>query len=66
MDTSTAPHWVLIKKLSAETGYSEDAIRAKKKNNVWKMNVHWKKAPDNHVIFNATAVQRWMIDSVKK
>lgn len=53
-------HWVLINKLADFTGYSDDAIRAKKTRGIWKEGVHWRKGPDNRVIFNLVAIQRWM------
>ena len=53
-------HWVLINKLADYTGYSDDAIRAKKTRGIWKEGVHWRKGPDNRVLFNMVAIQSWM------
>ena len=53
-------HWVLISKVAEYTGYSDDAIRAKKTRGIWKEGVHWRKGPDNRVIFNLVAIQFWM------
>lgn len=52
--------WVTIKKLAELTGYSEDAIRAKKKKGVWLEDAHWRKAPDGRIVFNVEAIQRWL------
>ncbi len=52
--------WVLIKKVVELIGYTEDAIRAKKKNGVWLQDIHWKKAPDNRILFNIEAIQLWI------
>lgn len=53
-------HWVLIHKVSEYTGYSDDAIRAKKQRGEWKEGVHWRKGPDNRLMFNLVAIQKWM------
>jgi len=57
---SPTQHWVLIKKVVEVTGYTENAARAKVRKGVWVMGIHWKKAPDNRVIFDLNAIQKWM------
>jgi hypothetical protein len=52
--------WVLINKVIELIGYSDDAIRAKIKKGVWLKGVHWKKAPDNRLVFNLEAIQKWI------
>lgn len=52
--------WVVISKLTELTGYSDDAIRAKKKRGDWAEGRHWRKAPDNRVIFHVPSIQAWM------
>ena len=52
--------WVLIRKLAELTGYSENAIRKKISRGEWLREVHWRKAPDNRLVCNLVAVQRWM------
>jgi hypothetical protein len=52
--------WVLIGKVEEHTGYSDDAIRAKKNRGIWKEGIHWRKGPDNRVIFDLVAIQRWL------
>ena len=52
--------WVLIKVLSRETGLSQDAIRSKKKNGVWREFVHWRKAPDGRIWFDLEAIYKWV------
>jgi hypothetical protein len=52
--------WVTIKKLADLTGYSPEAIRQKKKKGVWVENRHWRKAPDNRIVFNTEAIDRWL------
>ena len=53
-------NWVLIEKLTMETGYTGNAIRAKARRGVWTEGIHWRKAPDNRMVFNLGAIQRWM------
>lgn len=53
-------NWVLIKKLAEVSGYSEEAIRQKKKKGVWVENRHWRKAPDNRIVFSTEAIDRWL------
>ena len=52
--------WVLITKVIEQTGYTEDAIRAKKKRHEWHEGVHWNKAPDNRLVFDLLAINAWM------
>ncbi len=52
--------WIRIKLLSERTGYSEEAIRAKKKNGIWLEKLHWTKAPDGSIFFNPEAIQSWI------
>jgi hypothetical protein len=53
-------HWVLIKVLIRDTGYTDDAIRAKVRREVWAPRAHWRKAPDGHLVFNLPRIQEWM------
>lgn len=53
-------NWVLISKVTEQTGYTDDAIRAKKKRGEWIEGKHWRKAPDNRVVFNLIAINSWM------
>ena len=52
--------WVLIKKVQEQTGYTDQAIRAKIKKGVWPQGRLWKKAPDNRIVFNLPEIQSWM------
>ena len=51
---------VLIKKVQEQTGYTDQAIRAKIKKGVWPQGRLWKKAPDNRIVFNLPEIQSWM------
>lgn len=52
--------WVLINVLVSETGYTDDAIRAKVRRGQWAFRAHWRKAPDGRLVFNITRIQEWM------
>jgi len=52
--------WITISKMSNLSGYSENAIRAKIKRGIWLMGKHWRKAPDNRILFNPQAIEAWV------
>lgn len=52
--------YVTIDKFATESGYSEDAIRAKIKSGVWLENVVWKKAPDGRVLISPRGYELWV------
>lgn len=58
--TEVKANWVLISKVTEQTGYTDDAIRAKKKRGEWIEGRHWRKAPDNRVVFDIVAINHWM------
>ncbi|MET4675889.1 MULTISPECIES: excisionase [unclassified Luteibacter] len=51
--------YITIAKFAAESGYSEDAVRAKIKNGVWLEGLVWKKAPDGRVLIIPEGYERW-------
>lgn len=57
---SEPTNWVLISRITDLTGYTGDAIRAKIKRGIWLHEKHWRKAPDNRIVLNVDAIQRWM------
>jgi hypothetical protein len=52
--------YVTVKKFAAESGYTEDAIRAKLKNGVWLEGQIWRKAPDGRNLIDVQAYERWV------
>jgi len=54
------PNFVTIKRFSELTGYSEDAIRTKIKNGIWRMDEHYRKAPDGRILLDLRAYERWV------
>lgn len=53
--------WALIKVLSRESGYTEDAIRSKIKKGVWRAGTHYRKAPDGRIMFDLEAIDKWVV-----
>jgi hypothetical protein len=53
--------YVLICKAAEQSGYSAKAIEMKISEGVWCENVHYRRAPDGHIIIDLEAVERWML-----
>lgn len=62
---ATADRWVLINYIIENTGYTDDAVRAKKQKGVWTAKAHWKNAPDGRLAFNFTRIQEWLCSHVR-
>lgn len=58
--------WVLIDVVTQETGYTKDAIYAKKKRSQWTKGRFWSEAPDGRIVFNLSQIQRWMTQGEKR
>jgi hypothetical protein len=54
------PNWVLIDKFCELKGYTSNAVRIKIKRGIWEREVFWRKAPDNRIVINMTAVNLWL------
>jgi hypothetical protein len=52
--------YVTISKFAQESGYTQEAIRAKIKAGVWLQDVVWKKAPDGRVLIDIDGFERWV------
>lgn len=52
--------YVTIPKFAAESGYTEDAIRTKIRDGVWREGQEWKKAPDGRVLIDVDGYHRWV------
>ncbi len=52
--------YLTISKFSEESGYTEDAIRAKIKNGVWLQDIVWTKAPDGRVLIDIEGFETWV------
>jgi len=56
-------NWVLLRRYAELIGYTEEALRNKTKKGIWQYNVHFKKAPDGHIIINIEEVEKWLTSS---
>ena len=52
--------YVTISKFAQESGYTENAIRAKITAGVWLMDMVWKKAPDGRVLIDIEGYANWV------
>jgi hypothetical protein len=56
--------YVTIGKFAEESGYSEEAIRAKIKAGVWLQDVVWKKAPDGRILIDIDGYKMWVEEAI--
>lgn len=52
--------YVTISKFSAESGYSEDAIRTKIRDGIWPEGQVWIKAPDGRNLIDVEGYLQWV------
>lgn len=52
--------YLTIRKFAAESGYSENAIRSKIRDGIWREGLEWKKAPDGRVLIDVDGYHRWV------
>jgi hypothetical protein len=52
--------WITVKMCSETFGFSENAIRANIKKGVWRIKLHWIKAPNGRVMINPESVEKWI------
>lgn len=52
--------YVTIPKFSAESGYTEDAIRTKIRDGIWPVNDIWIKAPDGRILISTEGYEKWV------
>lgn len=49
-----------VKQFSAESGYTEAAIRAKMSDGTWTENLVWRHAPDRRVLIDVRGYEAWV------
>lgn len=52
--------WILLKKLSESTGYSEAALRQKIQRGEWVCGIHFIYSPDGRIQFSTEAYDKWV------
>mgnify|MGYP000405549958 CR=1 FL=1 len=55
-----ASRYVMIKRFSEMTGYSDHAVRMKISEGVWVEGIHYKRAPDRHVFIDMEGFEKWV------
>lgn len=53
-----------VKQFSAESGYTEAAIRAKMADGTWTENLVWRHAPDSRVLIDVRGYEKWVESTV--
>ena len=54
-----AVYYVQLDVFEQATGYSADAVHAKIKRGVWREGVHFRRAPDGHILMDLRAYHAW-------
>lgn len=52
--------YVRTKRFAELTGYTENAVRGKIQEGVWIEGVHFRRAPDGHILVDLRAYERWV------
>jgi hypothetical protein len=52
--------YVRINRFAELTGYTEKAVYEKIRVGVWIEGVHYRKAPDGHILIDLEAIERWV------
>jgi hypothetical protein len=57
-------NWKTIRKVSEETGMSEESLRALKKKGQLREKIHWIKSPNGRILLNIVALEKWLVSGV--
>jgi hypothetical protein len=52
--------YVTISKFATESGYTEDAIRSKIRDGIWRESQEWRRAPDGRILIDVDGYHRWV------
>jgi hypothetical protein len=52
--------WITVPRFCALTGYTDDAVRSKISQGVWREGTIWTKAPDNRVLISQIGYDLWV------
>ncbi|MCO2230279.1 excisionase [Pseudomonas aeruginosa] len=52
--------YVTVRKFASESGYSEDAIRSKLRDGIWRLGEIWIKAPDGRILIDVEGYESWV------
>ncbi|WP_425929753.1 excisionase [Pseudomonas sp. NyZ201] len=52
--------YMTVRKFASESGYTEDAIRSKIRDGVWRLGEIWVKAPDGRTLIDMDGYEAWV------
>ncbi len=52
--------WVKLARFCELSGYTRNAVHAKMRRGVWADGIHYRRAPDGHVMINLEAYDAWV------
>ena len=52
--------YMTVRKFASESGYTEDAIRSKIRDGVWRLGEIWVKAPDGWTLIDMEGYETWV------
>ncbi|HBP4600296.1 excisionase [Pseudomonas aeruginosa] len=52
--------YLTVKKFASESGYTEDAVRSKIRDGIWRLGEIWKKAPDGRTLIDVEGYEAWV------
>lgn len=52
--------YLTVRKFASESGYTEDAIRSKIRDGVWRLGEIWLKAPDGRTLIDMEGYETWV------
>lgn len=52
--------YLTIRKFAQETGYTEDAVRSKIRDGIWKLGEVWFRAPDGRTLMDMQGYESWV------
>jgi hypothetical protein len=53
-------YYVKLSVFEGLTGYSPDAVQKKIRRGEWREGVHWRRAPDGHLLMDLRAYDAWV------
>ena len=56
----SGPRYLTVRKFANESGYTEDAIRSKIRDGVWRLGDIWIKAPDGRTLIDVEGYESWV------
>lgn len=57
---SVPVHYVRVPVFCTVTGYTPDAVEKKIKRGVWREGIHYRRAPDGHIMIDLRAYHEWV------